>query len=350
MAREVVEALRQRHRRAPGRHRPLPARPSTSAARASCSRRQSRLPRARPTRRRVRCRRRRSPSPPRSRTSALPLAGRVEIEHHRGRTGALARVPESASSTCIERLFRRSSSTWRSPTASSSPELAAKGIMHDVLVRPNIVLHVLQHGGPGRRRLRAGEDRAAPRDRHGVQRRRGDPRARARAARCPRNSPIPPDIAGYDPKLRSHGAALRSRGGARAARQVRLQGSRRRRLPRDARRQAARARALVDADLARSARATSCGRRTWTRSASSIEFKKDKRAGASQDGAARQDPDARRRLERRLSGRRELHAAALRSQRGQENQAQFNLPEFNELYEKARAFPTRRSARSCSIG
>ena len=38
-------------------------------------------------------------------------------------------------------------------------------------------------------------------------------------------------------------------------------------------------------------------------------------AGAAQDGAAGQDPDAQRRLERRLSGRRELHAAALRAER-----------------------------------
>ncbi len=36
------------------------------------------------------------------------------------------------------------------------------------------LLHVLQHGGPGRRRLHAGQDRAAPRDDHGLQHRGDD--------------------------------------------------------------------------------------------------------------------------------------------------------------------------------
>ena len=84
----------------------------------------------------------------------------------------------------------------------------------------------------------------------------------------PAYSPIPPDIAGYDPRCATRRAALRPGRGARAARPLRLQGPRRRRLSRDARRQAAGARALVDAELGAAPGATSCGRRTWTRSGS----------------------------------------------------------------------------------
>ncbi len=53
----------------------------------------------------------------------------------------------------------------------------------------------------------------------------------------PRRSSCRPGSPGHDPTLR-RARPLRSRGGTRAARQVRLQGSRRRRLSRDARRQA----------------------------------------------------------------------------------------------------------------
>ena len=35
---------------------------------------------------------------------------------------------------------------------------------------------------------------------------------------------------------------------------------------------------------------------------------------------------------------------------GQENHARFDLPEFNKLYDEARALPDSRSARRCSTG
>ncbi len=98
-------------------------------------------------------------------------------------------------------------------------------------------VHLLQHGGSGRRRLHEGQGRAAPRDRHGLQRRRGNPRA-------------PPGAgdAGHagDPARRDRlrpkflrARQIRPRGGEGAAGQVRLHRPRQGRLARPARRQAA---------------------------------------------------------------------------------------------------------------
>ena len=110
------------------------------------------------------------------------------------------------------------------------PDLAAKGILHQVLVRPSVVVHLFQHGGSGGRRLRACAHRAAPRDRHGLQQRRGDPRAATPAARFRPAAPFP----------RTSPATIRSSRPTRSssiprrralAGQVRLQGPRRRRLP-----------------------------------------------------------------------------------------------------------------------
>ena len=52
------------------------------------------------------------------------------------------------------------------------PALAAKGIVHDVLLRPNSWWNYFNMEDPGGRRLHAGEDRAAPRDRDGLRQRR----------------------------------------------------------------------------------------------------------------------------------------------------------------------------------
>ena len=147
------------------------------------------------------------------------------------------------------------------------PDLAKRGIVHDVLLRPEHMVVLFQHGGPGGRRLHAGEDRASPRDRMAYDNADGD----SRAAQRPRSTGQRADPArhrGLRPDPQDAGAALRSGARARAARSVQLQGSRRRRLSRDARRQAARDRALVGAELGDRGRATSCGRRTWMRSAS----------------------------------------------------------------------------------
>ena len=98
-------------------------------------------------------------------------------------------------------------------------------------------------------------------------------------------------------------------------------------------------------------RATSCGRRTWTRSASASMFKKDKLPELRKMARQGKIPMRERRLERRLSGRREFHAAALRAQSGQENNAQLQPAGIQQALRARRAScPIRRSARACSTG
>ena len=94
--------------------------------------------------------------------------------------------------------------------------------------------HLLQHGRPDRRRLHAGEGGAAPRDQPRLRHRRRDPAGRAttrwcrRSRRCRRASSA-------STRLPQRHEPLRPRGGAGAARHVRLRGPRRRRLARAAR-------------------------------------------------------------------------------------------------------------------
>ena len=89
------------------------------------------------------------------------------------------------------------------------------------------------------------------------------------------NQPIPPEVPGHVPGIKN--ATPHDPGaGARAARQVRLQGPQRRRLSRAARRQAARAVDGLGARPARTASATSCGSRTCATSACKIEFQHQK--------------------------------------------------------------------------
>ena len=99
------------------------------------------------------------------------------------------------------------------------------------------LLRVLQHERPGGRRLYARPHRVAPRIADGLQRRRHD---QGRPA-GPGHDREPADSARGAGARRRHQEqhAVRSRAGAHAARQVRLQGPRRRRVSRAARRQAA---------------------------------------------------------------------------------------------------------------
>ena len=155
----------------------------------------------------------------------------------------------------------------------------------------------------------------------------------------PAYGPIPPDIAGYDPNLKTH-AQLYDPGAARALLDrfgyKDRDGDGYRETPG---RQAAGARTLVDAQFGGAGVATSCGRRTWMRSALRIVFRKDKLPELRKMARHRQDSDAQRRLERRLSRRREFHAASLRAERRAGNNARFNLPGFNQLYDDARELP-----------
>ena len=135
--------------------------------------------------------------------------------------------------------------------------------------------------------------------------------------------------------------------GARAARQVRLQGPRRRRLSRDARRQAADGRALVDAERRRSGRPTSCGRRTWTRSASGWCSRRTACRSCARWRAWARSRCARR-LERRLPGCRELHAAPVRTLRPREQRALQSARVQPALRARAHAAGWCRSEPGCS--
>ena len=93
-------------------------------------------------------------------------------------------------------------------------------------------LRVLQHGGPGRRRLRQREDRAAPRDRDGLQRGGGDPRHPPGAGPVREHGGAARRVRPRPEARRQH--EVRPGRRARAARQVRLRRPRQGRLARAA--------------------------------------------------------------------------------------------------------------------
>ena len=99
------------------------------------------------------------------------------------------------------------------------------------------VVYVLQHGGSRHRRLRPGQDRAAPRDDHGFQHRRAD-QGLVAGTGAHRYAADTARGRGTQQRLR-RASAVRPRRGEGAARQVRLRRPRQGRLARPARRQAA---------------------------------------------------------------------------------------------------------------
>ena len=140
--------------------------------------------------------------------------------------------------------------------------------------RPHVQL--LQHGGPGRRRLHAGEGRAAPRDLARLQDRTTRSPIMRKGQAIPAHTPYSPGVAGYDPNFRTTRQRVQPGQGEGAARHVRLRGPRRRRLPRDARRQPARAAAPTRRPPRATSSWTSCGSAAWTTSASAITVRKAK--------------------------------------------------------------------------
>ncbi len=108
---------------------------------------------------------------PQGQAAATPAAHRHQ--HHRGGAGALARVPQSAKSTCsiyCLPIFATGAGGRQDPA-----RIRGEGHHAPRPHSPERVFRVVQHGGPDGGRLHAGEDRAAARDRHGLQRRRADP-------------------------------------------------------------------------------------------------------------------------------------------------------------------------------
>ena len=169
-------------------------------------------------------------------------AARGDLDH-RGGAAAPARRSSAARSTWS--TCRTISRPTLLDGDKLKPEYAKRGIALHRAARARAQLHLLQPGRPGRRRLHAGEDRAAPRDALGYDRD-TEIRILRNGQAAPATQISPPWTEGYDPTrqpLQKYDPAAR----ARAARPLRLQGPRRRRLPRDARRQAADGREGVDA-------------------------------------------------------------------------------------------------------
>ena len=193
MAREVVEAYGNDIGAHPVGTGPVHARPATSAARRSSSSPIPTIARS-PTRRAARFLQRRRPVAAALKGKRLPRTPRVDIRIIEEGPGAVARVPQPRGRPA-RACCRPSSRRRRSTDGKLKPELAAQGHRPPAADAAERGVHLLQHGGPGRRRLHAREDRAAPRDQHGLQPRRGDPRALLRprasraAARSRRTSP-----------------------------------------------------------------------------------------------------------------------------------------------------------------
>ena len=83
------------------------------------------------------------------------------------------------------------------------PELDRQGHPLYRVDRPGPHLHELQLPRPGRRRLRQGEDRAAPRDHRWPTTSMSRSRWSARVRRCRCRCPFPPGVVGHDPRYRS---------------------------------------------------------------------------------------------------------------------------------------------------
>ena len=94
---------------------------------------------------------------------------------HRGVESAAARVRQRRA-RLRQRARRPRRATCSTPDNTLKPEFAKQGVTLHRVMQPALVLHVLQHGRSRRRRLHAGQDRAAARDRHGLQHRRDDQR------------------------------------------------------------------------------------------------------------------------------------------------------------------------------
>ena len=175
---------------APGRHRAVPAQAVAAQLAASCSSATrltaSVLYDAEPARRR---RRRPGAAARASRAGALPMIDEVEISiieesqprwlsFLNGEADFAERVPAGVRrpARCPAASSRRTSPSAASAACASS--------------NADCTLTVLQHGGPGGRRLHAGEGRAAPRDQPGVRRRRARsaPSAAARRSRRSRRA------------------------------------------------------------------------------------------------------------------------------------------------------------------
>jgi oligopeptide transport system substrate-binding protein len=217
------------------------------------------------------------------------------------------------------------------------PELAKKGIRHEVLLRPNVYFTYFNMEDP----LVGGytPEKVALRRAIGMSYDVGEYiRVINKGRAVPATSPLPPDVEGYDPKLKTS-AQLHDPAGARAL------------LDRfgykdrngDGYRELPDGKPLVLERWSTPNSAQRQGDELWKKSLDAIglkvEFKKDRlpelrkmarlgRIPMRGDGWNADYPDAENFMQL-LYG----------PNAGQENNARFNLPQFNKLYEEARALP-----------
>ena len=183
MAREVVEALRQRHRRASGRHRAVTCSASTSAARsiellANPGYREVTYAPAGPIPAVVAGGRARV-----SRASACRSCPRIDIsimEEGQARWLAFLNGEIDYLGLLPVNLIGQALADGK-----LRPELAAKGILHQVLLRPSVGFTYFNMEDPVVGGYDAGAHRAAPRDRHGATTTTRRSACCTPAARCP---------------------------------------------------------------------------------------------------------------------------------------------------------------------
>ena len=189
VAREVIEAYGDAQRLGDGqsgRHRAVPAQ-GVAARAADRARGESELSR------RALSRQRRSGRPRAARDDAgqedCRMVGRIEIIDHRGIESAAARVRERRA-RLRQRAGRADLATCSTPDQKLKPELAqARHARRHAASQPAVVVHLLQHGGPGRRRLHhRTRSRCAARSAWLTTPTSDHTRRATRARRCPRRS------------------------------------------------------------------------------------------------------------------------------------------------------------------
>ena len=131
--------------------------------------------------------------------------------------------------------------------------------------------------------------------------------------------PVPPGVVGHDPALQAAPIKYDPAGAQRAARPLRLQEGRRR-LADAARRQAVHDPSTRRVPIRSAASRTSCGRSRSTRIGDPDGSAEGQVSRAAEARAPVQADDAHGLVDRRLSGRRQLHAAAVRQEHRPEQQ------------------------------
>ena len=266
----------------------------------------------------------------------LPFAGRIEVQIiEEGQARWLAFLNRE-----LDFLEHPAARVHRAGAGRRPAEARPRGKGHrprDAAATEHL-LDLLQHEGSGRRRLHAGEDRAAPRDRASATTSTSRSASSPRAARFRRRAPFP----------RTSPASIRSSGARRSATSP---AAARALLDRfgykdrdgDGFREAPDGKPLVLERWSTPDSAARQGDELWKKNMDAIglrmEFRKDKlpelrkmaRLGKIPmrgDGWNADYPDAENFMQL-LYG----------PNAGQENQAQFDLPEFNQLYDQARTLP-----------